>query len=770
MDLAQFWFQAAGGGSYEIGNSLRFRGAQYLQRTVGTAGDRKKWTWSGWFKRATLGQFGGGGDYMPFSIVGSTGGGNYDVPFYLAYNTQNDQPFWYLGTNGTYESKASMKLRDVGGWYHAVCVLDTDNATANLRWRTWVNGVEITSFDSRSTVSQGYSGGYINNNINHYIGWTGATGQQFIDGYMAECHFVDGQALAPTDFGEYNDDGVWVPKNFTGTHGSNGFYLDFSDPSNIGADRSGNGNNWTATGFDLTNTSSTSYDWMADSPTINTATANPLITGLATNYFDANLRVQGVGLPAGSYPTIQIPNDANTPYYLEIELTSVGSGGNQAHIAVGDIYFAKDLSSGSFVYYRDDGVINGTGGYAPFANGDIIGIVVQPSANTVAFYHNGSNQLDITGVNFSTNWVIYGFQPQAGNPVWYWNLGQQPWRASFVPPGVQSISTAQLPDVAITNPSDHFSTILDTGANILTAAQAKFSNGLWWIKDRANSNQHQLVDSVRGGNLALTSPTVSNETAYVAPAGNSVAWCWNADSAAVANTDGTIPSQVSANQAAGFSIVTYTGDGNTSATVGHGLGAEPKLTFIKKRLNPSGTGSNFVVYHASMGAGSAMFLNSVSPQSGGYFPTAPTSTVFQPSGAGSETNWNGDSYVAYCWAEVPSYSSFGSYVGNGSNDGPFCYTGFRPAFVMYKRTDAAGSWQMFDSARATYNPAEGLISAEDPGAEFFNSTFAIDFLSNGFKFRGFNTGSINAAGSTNIYIAFAEHPMGGSNISPAPAR
>jgi hypothetical protein len=154
---------------------------------------------------------------------------------------------------------------------------------------------------------------------------------------------------------------------------------------------------------------------------------------------------------------------------------------------------------------------------------------------------------------------------------------------------------------------------------------------------------------------------------------------------------------------------------------------------------------------------------------GGGTAVAPTSTVFSTYYiVGS--NVTGNNYVAYCFAEIEGYSKFGSYTGNGSNDGPFVYCGFRPAFVMYKRTDSAGSWIMYDSARATYNPAEGILSAEDSGAEGFNPSFAFDILSNGFKFRGFNTGSINASGSTNIYMAFAEHPFGAANVSPSPAR
>jgi len=756
MDLAQFWFQAAGGGGYEIANSLRFRKGQNLSRNHTISGSTQ--TVSFWIKKT---QFDTAAGYQ--NIFYFEAGGKSQEATWWAGAANVDEIYWRKNSIASYSDG---KFRDPGAWYHLVFKYE-----ANLG-SLYVNG------QLRGTNS---TAGNVTGTANYYIGAASPGTFQPMDGYITEYHFVDGQALDPTSFGEFNADGVWVPKEVTGlTYGTNGFYLDFSDPNNIGADRSGNGNNFTATGFDLTTITSANYDWMADSPTINTATANPLIAGLATNYFDANLRVQGVGLPAGSYPTIQIPNDANTPYYLEIELTSVGSGGNQAHIAVGDIYFAKDLSSGSFVYYRDDGVINGTGGYAPFANGDIIGIVVQPSANTVAFYHNGSNQLDITGVNFSTNWVIYGFQPQAGNPVWYWNLGQQPWRASFVPPGVQSISTAQLPDVAITNPSDHFSTILDTGANILTAAQAKFSNGLWWIKDRVNSNQHQLVDSVRGGNLATLLPSINPEQAYSAPAGNSVAWCWAVDGAAAPNSNGDIPSNVATNQAAGFSIGTfqskaYTGTAADVGTVGHGLNQAPE--FIMVSIRSGAAADQILVYHKDEGADKYCVMNGGSSGADAFITsttiwenTAPTNQVFTMGSQWPAALADNKPMAFYAWHSVPGYSSIGTYVGNNSTDGPFVYTGFRPAFVMIKCSSTGSTdWLIFDSARETYNPNLTVMTPNKTLGEYQSTGLYNDFLSNGFKIRATNT-EINGSGQTLVYIAFAEHCFGGSNVSPSPAR
>jgi hypothetical protein len=322
----------------------------------------------------------------------------------------------------------------------------------------------------------------------------------------------------------------------------------------------------------------------------------------------------------------------------------------------------------------------------------------------------------------------------------------------------------------ITNPSNHFQTILDTGANILTAAQAKFPNGLWWIKDRVNSNQHQLVDSVRGGNLALQTPASGVETAYSAPSGDSVAWCWNAPDAFTSNA-GTIASSGRRNVNAGFSIVTYTGNGVAGATVGHDLNAQPKMIIVKNRDQTD----PWFVYHEgidfSIPADYYIVLNTNAARvnSGtAWANTIPTSTVFTL-GSNSSVNSNTRNYAAYCWAEVPDYSSFGSYVGNGNADGPFVYTGFRPAFVMIKGAEASGNWVIFDTARNTYNPSSKLLQPNDTGVEIDSSTYEIDILSNGFKVRTSNA-RVNSSGDGLIYAAFAEHPFGGANVSPSPAR
>ena len=280
---------------------------------------------------------------------------------------------------------------------------------------------------------------------------------------------------------------------------------------------------------------------------------------------------------------------------------------------------------------------------------------------------------------------------------------------------------------------------------ILNLAQTAFPNGLWWIKDRANDNQHQLVDSVRGGNQAMTTPACVTG-AYAAPVGNSVAWCWNFD-------DPTVN---------GFDIQQTTGSGSQN----HNLGAVPDL-IITGAINRLGAGGNpsWRVYHTSIGTSACLLLNSSDPKSNhAERVTAVSDTSFTYTGIDAN-------YIHYLFKAVPGYSAFGSYTGNGdpNGDGPFIYTEFRPAWVMVKNVDTGNNnWIITDSTRDAFNPCGQELYANSADDE---TTFTRwDFLSNGFKVRSDSSASSNANGNTYVYAAFAENPFGGSNVAPVTAR
>jgi hypothetical protein len=307
-----------------------------------------------------------------------------------------------------------------------------------------------------------------------------------------------------------------------------------------------------------------------------------------------------------------------------------------------------------------------------------------------------------------------------------------------------------------------------------------FKPDLVWVKTRSAAYDHQLTDSVRGVNKELQSNGTAAEQNYgtvtsfnsngfsVGTSATSnqsgvtyVGWQWVAGQGVNnTNTAGSVTSTVSANTTTGFSIVTWTGSGGND-TVGHGLSVAPKMIITKPR-NTAGT--SWVTGHQSLNGGvnpwnCFLVLNGTGGQTtsaNAWNNTAPTSSVFT---SGSGFVGAGYTMVAYCWAEVPGFSQFGSYTGNGSADGPFIYTGFRPKFVMVKCSTTANSWGIFDSVRDTYNAEYKLLIPNNSNAEDTGSASIVsnDFLSNGIKLRG-NWSGFNANGDTYIYMAFAENP------------
>jgi hypothetical protein len=344
-------------------------------------------------------------------------------------------------------------------------------------------------------------------------------------------------------------------------------------------------------------------------------------------------------------------------------------------------------------------------------------------------------------------------------------------------------------------PTDYFNTILYTGTGSSNARTGVGFQPDWvWIKGRSGATDHGLYDAVRGVQNQLESNTTTAETAEATgltafgtdgftvgalaqlntSAATYVAWNWKANGAGVSNTAGTISSTVSANTTAGFSIVSYTGNGSSGATVGHGLGVAPKMVIVKRR----NLTEDWMVNHtsASATAGSYLKLNDtiavVTGNAVVWNNTNPSSTVVTL-GTDVATNGNGSTYIAYCFADVKGYSKFGSYTGNNSTDGAFVYTGFKPAFIIIKATNSATQfWTLIDNKRNSFNMVNLGIGPNSSNSEStFNTDRGnpnMDFVSNGFKFRTDNSG-IN--GTLNyIYMAFAENPFVTSGGIPTTAR
>ena len=338
----------------------------------------------------------------------------------------------------------------------------------------------------------------------------------------------------------------------------------------------------------------------------------------------------------------------------------------------------------------------------------------------------------------------------------------------------------------IDKPNTYFNTVLYSGNNTSQSITGVNFQPDWvWLKERNGTEAHNLYDSNRGIFKRLSSNTTGAEyssdtqlTSFdsdgfsvgssdaINDSGNSmVGWNWKAGGTASSNTDGSITSSVSANTTSGFSVVTWTGTG-ANATIGHGI-STPQMIILKNR----DSAENWIVGNTSLGWTKYLSLNlsdSFSTASNIWQNTAPTSSVFSI-GASGKVNGSGHGMVAYCFSEVKSFSKFGSYVSNANIDGTFVYTGFKVSFVMVKNTNSAGSWFMLDNKRLGYNPTNSRLASDGNYSESSSSSYAIDFVSNGFKLR--TSSNPNASsGNTYIYMAFAENPLVGTNGIPTTAR
>ena len=785
---------ASAAGGYEIDNSLRFNDddSAYLSRTPSVAGNRKTWTWSGWVKRGNL------GTYQWLVGAGASGTSRSMLMFWGDAPVDGLLLYYTIGS-GTYGSQTDAIFRDPSAWYHIAIAVDTTQGTAANRAKIYVNGEQQTT----TAYSTGYipqnTDLHINNNQLTTIGRKTYSAGDSLDGYLSEVNFIDGLALTPDSFGETGDYGEWKPLRYTGAYGTNGFYLDFADSGNLGKDLSINANNWTPTNLAAT-------DQMLDSPTNNFCTLNPLhIVGTVLSEGNVKSTATGVAGGCASQGTIGI---LNTKTYFEVLVVS-NSGG---------LYIGTTTTAGTTpLVDRGSGICFGASSqiieYGAFVTygaawvvGDIIGVSVDSVNGTMEFFINNVGQGTITNSTISSKYH-YPFDiyySSTGSSVTVANFGQDSSFAGnkvaqgnsdsngigdfyYAPPaGFLALCTQNLPDPTVI-PSEHFNTVLYTGTGAAQSITgAGFQPDFTWIKARTGTGQHGLVDAVRGRAKSLrsngtdtenTSTATQDVTSFDADGFSlgteyniscnangvtHVAWNWKANGTGVSNTDGTITSTVSANVDAGFSIISYTGNGG-GATVGHGLTLkEPDLIIVKSRTQSA---ENWSVYSSAFTtpATGNMFLdgtNAVGTSTAVWNNTEATSTVFSVGHAG--VNASAEDYIAYAFHSVDGYSKVGSYTGNGSADGTFVHCGFRPAYVMVKRTDAARDWITWDNERDGYNVTDTKLSANTSSAEYQNAVVAIDFTSNGFKLRGTDE-ALNASGGTYIYLAFAESPFKHSN-------
>lgn len=763
-----------------ITNSLIFNDddSAFLSRTP-SAGNRTTWTFSTWMKRGTIGNT---------VNIFTAGTGSGDMTRFIFDSL--DALFLDHKDGGVMTSRiiSTAKFRDPSAWYHLIAVWDTDNGTANDRHRLYVNGVLITNMSSRTNPGSGMNSD-INANVEHRIS-SQVDGTLFFDGYLAETIFVDGQALEPSNFGEFDANDDWMPINYAGTFGTNGFRLDFvvapGTGNGGGTDVSGNGNHFTDNNL-------TASDQTVDTPIAigsNYAVLNNLqINTGGKTYSEGNKKVVHFvpGGFSGSTYAISTIIPKGGKWYAEYDITKTGAWFGYAGI-VPDYQAAIDILGPDDGYYWISNATLNHQGSAPaygttYTSGDTIQVALDLDNGAVWFgkngtWQNGATQGEIetgTTTNAATTNLLtlsdsWAFAPghsvtAGGTGTTLIKIEASEW-SHTAPTGFLSLNTGNLPTPTIANPADYFDPMLyigDASAGDVTAKSTahvlNFQPDFVWIKNRSQADEHKLVDSTRGATKEISSDSANAEqtdtnglTAFNADGfdlgtgangyndsgENFVAWNWK---------EGVTP---------GFDIVAYTGTGVAHAE-NHNLDAVPKMMIVKNRSQGS---TNWAVYHegtASDPETDVLHLNTngaPTDSAAVWNDVAPTSTQFTV-GTNDDVNLDQDNFIAYLWAEVDGFSKFGSYIGNGNADGPFVYCNFRPAFVMIK-TLTVNSWYIWDSVRSTFNQMDDRIAADLTTAEVADRD--IDFISNGFKIRE-NNAAHNTNAQTYVFMAFAESPF-----------
>lgn len=544
--------------------------------------------------------------------------------------------------------------------------------------------------------------------------------------------------------------------------------------------------------------------WRAvpDTTANNFCTLNPLdkrSTGLSLS--SGNLYLSGGSL--NEWSTIKANIGVSTgKWYWEISnIYRLGPGSSsfgaveQSHRVEGDIYIGKS-GFGVGYSYGDGALLTTT---------DVIGITLDMTNGILTWYKNGVQVQTQNGITGS--WMPAISHAQT-NPYCVVNFGQNPTFSGnttagtftdsngkglfrYQPPtGFLALCEDNLPKPTVEDPGKHFKTILYTGngLNGRSISGVGFKPDLVWAKQRDESRYHSIYDSVRGSNLLLRSDNVAGDVDAAGTGLNSfdsdgfsvgidnginkanqqyVAWCWKAGNTTQTNTSGSITSTVSVNQTAGFSIVSWTGNGSTSTqTIGHGLNRTPSFTIVKARDNAvtDSSANDWWVYFGQtdnlrirLNRIDSAFIDGNNglrhATNSGRFTLASDSTIFRESNV---------RYIAYTWAEIEGFSKFGSYVGNGSSDGPFVYCGFKPAWILIKQTNTTGDWNIWDSSRVSTNPNQLVLSPNVTNLEL-SWGGGIDFLSNGFKLRSTEYNFSNINGGTFIFAAFAESPFQTAN-------
>ena len=810
-----FWFGTSPFYPGVATRSLRFDDGDsahltFTPSSASSAADRRKITHSVWIKRGNI------GTYQTIYSSTKSGGGDY---YSWRFNDDNTMTIFLDVDDSNFAYDGTEVYRDTSNWYHFVLIIDTTQSSASNRIKLYANGVQQTlSNKYGSDVSQNFET-YVMDGTEDAIGEFNFNNTVYFDGYMCDFITTVGQDTSISDFGETKN-GVWIAKDYSGSYGANGFRLQFdqtgtgtASASTIGADVSGNTNHWTS------NNLAASDSNLPDSPENNFATMNPL-QNIGITHSEGNL---DVNVSSGFKTARSTFYVSSGRWYWEVRATDAGNGFIGVSSEDEAVASRGGEDSGSAVMSSADGDIR-TGGdeSTSYGNsvtdGDVLGVALDMVDGKLYISENGvfHNSGDpVNGTNPAVSNLTKAVSPSVGlydNEDYRFNFGQDDTFAGalssngvtggggkfrYAPPaGYKALCSSNLPDVTIgpdslTQADDHFVTHLYTANN--QTAQTITGVGMqpdWlWFKQRNRGDAHALYNTSMGIDISMritndaefdnsnseTGVTAVGADGFTLGTDNQawvnyqsdsmVVWLWKANGGTTSsNTEGSKTVTVQANTTAGFSMITYSGD-TSSFTLGHGLDFAPEWIIAKSRTHSE----RWVVFHGaddqayyylndnfarSTGNADERFGNSTSV-------VVPSATLVTVGANNSDISKNGENYIMYCFHSVEGYSKFGSYTGNGSTDGTFVHTGFRPAWVLIKQTNSTGSWVIHDNKRSPFNVIDedlfsNLISAEsDNGVDK-------DFLSNGFKHRASHS-AVNGSGSTYIYMAFAEQPFKFSN-------
>lgn len=700
----------------DIGHSLRFRGvaSSSLNRTFVAPTANTSWALNYWLKLGTLG-----------TLRHLLGVGAGSMAGHISLSAGNALTF--TDNAGNVVATSTPLLRDPTG--HGQLFVRSNGTNIKGYW----NGVEILSYVGTITT--------INSANVHWIGRRSAASADHFDGYMSRTCFVDnGGALTPSDFAYFNTEiNEWVSKTQSAVKavidagGTNSFMLDFDDGTSLttlGYDKSSKGNNWTLNSFSLT--AGTTYDWMLDVPGNSYAALNPIYPS-AANITNGNLS-SGTTAARGTLNSTLF----DSQWFVTAGASAVTAGviddsgtTNTTSVTANKVYAFKMTTAGALSYKN----VTDAGSWTSIATG-------------------------LTG----NRW------PYSVTQAASWNFGQQPLPEAL-DTGFKALCQANMPTPAILNPEQHHNvyTVTKSGnTNFTLDWDGSVYDTYFEIKRRDVAGDWYNVDGLRGYDKILKSNSTAAETTDANVIGVSGTTCtlkstladgtyvisaWKAGLTASrqTNTDGSITSTVSRNVTSGFAIVAFTSPASGNFSIGHGLGKAPKEVIVKNR---AGTGGWTTFFKGATSIDSYLALNltnAVTSSAGIWGGAEPSSTVVSMQSAVAIAASSAG--VAYVHAEIPGYSKFGSYAGNGSVDGAYADLGFKPKWFRVKSSTAADDWRVYDALRPGYNVQGGDLRANTTVAEA--TAAEIDLTSSAVKLRIATTPN---AAQTYVYSAYADVP------------